>query len=57
MVKTRNDSELKIWSPAEINNPAVRGPKYEKAEILQIEEGYDEYAYIVEVLVKGDQND
>lgn len=54
MVKARNDSELKIWSPAEINNPAVRGPKYEKAEILQIEPGYDEYAYIVEVLVKID---
>lgn len=57
MVKTRNDSELKIWSPAEINNPAVRGPKYDKAEILQIEEGYDEDAYIVEVLVKGGKND
>ena len=52
MVKTRNDSELKIWSLAEINNPAVRDPKYEKAEILQIEPGCDEYAYIVEVLVK-----
>lgn len=57
MVKTRNDSELKIWNLAEINHPAVRGPKYEKAEILQIEQGYDEYSYIVEVLVKEDQND
>lgn len=54
MVKTRNDSELKIWSLAEINNPAVRDPKYEKAEILQIEPGCDEYEYIVEVLVKTD---
>lgn len=54
MVKSRNDSELKIWSLAEINNPAVRGPKYEKAEILQIEPGCDEYEYIVEVLVKID---
>mgnify|MGYP007067155720 CR=1 FL=1 len=55
MVKTRNDSELKIWSLAEINNPAVRDPKYEKAEILQIEPGCDEYEYIVEVLVKTDE--
>ena len=54
MVKSRNDSELKIWSLAEINNPAVRDPKYEKAEILQIEPGCDEYEYIVEVLVKID---
>lgn len=54
MVKSRNDSALKIWSLAEINNPAVRGPKYEKAEILQIEPGCDEYEYIVEVLVKID---
>lgn len=54
MVKSRNDSELKIWSLAEINNPAVRGPKYEKAEILQIEPGRDEYEYMVEVLVKID---
>lgn len=39
MVKIRNDSELKIWS---------------LAEILQIEPGCDEYEYIVEVLVKTD---
>ena len=54
MVKIRNDSELKIWSLAEINNPAVRDPKYEKAEIIQIEPGCYEYEYIVEVLVKTD---